>query len=341
MRITYKMMTNRYTGNLNTIGTDLDKLNNQVASGRKFSRTSDDVSSAMKGYQIRKNMYKVDGYQDNISHAQGFLTNSESALGGIEDSLTEAVNKVELGVNGTQSDNEKKIIATELRTIQESLLADLNTSSSGVHIFGGGNTDSVPFTVDKTTGKLSYNGVDVDSLTDGSTQLKELEQDSLYVDIGLGGSFDKTTGKVDRNTVFEYSITGISFVGNGTETLADGTSASNNVYNLIGQLAEAFETGGDSSDMTSKIEGLFGHLKETTQKVYQQTTEIGAKTNYLDFMTERYETQDYNMEERQTQVEGVDAAATYIDFQTEKVAYQAALQMGQSVIQQSVFDYMS
>jgi flagellar hook-associated protein 3 FlgL len=128
--------------------------------------------------------------------------------------------------------------------------------------------------------------------------------------------------------VFEYSITGISFVGNGTKTLADGTSASNNVYNLIGQLAEAFETGGDSSDMTDKIEGLFGHLKETTQKVYQQTTEIGAKTNYLDFMTERYETQDYNMEERQTQVEGVDAAATYIDFQTEKVAYQAALQMG-------------
>jgi flagellar hook-associated protein 3 FlgL len=334
------MMTTRYTNNLNTIGTDLNKLNNQVASGRKFSRTSEDVSSAMKGYQIRKNIYKVDGYQDNISHAQSFLTNSESSLNGIEDSLSTAVNRVEQGVNGTQSDNEKSIIATELRNLQESLLSDLNTSSAGVHIFGGSNTDSAPFTVDPTTKKLLYNGVDVDSLTDGSAKLKELQQDSLYVDIGLGVSFD-SSGKVDRNTVFEYSLPGISIAGNGTTTLKDGTVASNNVYNLIGQLAEAFETGGDSSDMTDKIEALFGHLQEATQKVYQKTTEIGAKTNYLDFMTTRYETQDYNMEARQTEVEGVDAAATYIDFQTQKVAYQAALQMGQSVIQQSVFDYMS
>ncbi|MBC3805015.1 hypothetical protein GH808_11290 [Acetobacterium fimetarium] len=340
MRITYKMMTNRYTSNLNTIGTDLDKLNNQVASGRKFSRTSEDVSSAMKGYQIRKNIYKVDGYQDNISHAQGFLTNSETTLGGIEDSLSEAVNKVEQGVNGTQSDNEKKIIATELRSIQKELLAELNTSSSGVHIFGGSNTDSEPFTVDSTTGKMSYNGIDLDTLTDATT-IKKLQQDSLYVDIGLGVSVDPITKEIDRNTVFEYSIPGISFAGNGTTTLKDGTVASNNTYNLIGQIAEALETGGNSTDMTDKIEALFGHLQESTQKVYQKTTEIGAKTNYLDFMTERYETQDYNMEERQTQVEGVDAAAVYIDFQTQKVAYQAALQMGQSVIQQSVFDYMS
>jgi flagellar hook-associated protein 3 FlgL len=89
------------------------------------------------------------------------------------------------------------------------------------------------------------------------------------------------------------------------------------------------------------VDSLYGMFKENSLKTYQTTTEIGAKTQYLEFMTSRYETQNFNLEERQTQVEGVDAAYTYIAFQSQKVAYSAALQMGQSVVQQSVFDYMS
>lgn len=339
MRITYRMMTTKYTNNLNSLAEDVNDLSNQVASGRKYSRTSEDVSSAIKGYQIRRSLAKIEGYQDNISHAQDFLTNSETTLSGVEESLSEACDKILQGMNGTQSDDEKAIIATELRTIQESLLATLNTSSSDVYIFGGSNTETEPFTLD-SDGNLLYNGEAVDDLVDGSSELKALQDDSLYVDIGLGVSFT-ATGEVDRNTVFNYSIPGINFVGNGTTTLDDGTEASNNIYNLLGQIADAFETGGDSTEMTEKLEGLYGHFKDVMQESYQTTTEIGSKTNYLDFMTERYETQNYNLEARQTEVEGVDATAVYIDYQTQQVAYTAALQLGNSVIQQSVFDYMS
>ncbi|MBU4438256.1 MAG: hypothetical protein KJ779_01655, partial [Firmicutes bacterium] len=88
-------------------------------------------------------------------------------------------------------------------------------------------------------------------------------------------------------------------------------------------------------------DSLYGLFKENSQKTFQTTTEIGAKSQYLEFMTSRYETQNLNLETRQTSVEGVDAASTYISFQTQKVAYSAALQMGTKIVQQSVFDYMS
>lgn len=334
MRITYKMMTSRYSTNLNSLSKELDHLNTQVASGRKFAKTSEDTSSAVRAYQIRNNMSKVAGYQSNIGHAQDFLTNSETTLGQIEDSMTEATDKILQGMNGTQSTDERKIIAKELRSIQDQMLQSLNTSTADMYIFGGSNTGEKPFTVEN--GKLLYNKVDVDTMD--ATQFKTLSEDALYVDIGLGLSVDSGTGVVDRNTVLNYSVPGIKFVGYGTTTI-NGIpgNVSNNVYNLLGKIADEFESSSYSNDT---VDSLYGHFKVAMQKSYQTTTEIGSKTNYLDFMKDRYDTQDFNMQVRQTEVEGVDAAYTYIAFQTQKVAYQAALQMGANIVQQSVFDYM-
>lgn len=339
MRITYRMMTSRYSNNLNSLSSDLDKLNTQVATGRKYARTSEDVSSAVRGYQIRRNLSKVEGYQDNIRHSQDFLTNSESTLGQIESSLAEATDKILQGMNGTQSEGERKIIATELRTIQSQMLETMNTDVTGMYLFGGSNNQK-PFSLG-SDGKLLYNGVNLDSLVKGSAEANSLENDSMYVDIGLGVKFDDATGEVDRSSVYNYSFPGLRFLGMGTNTEAvPGEALSNNVYDLLGRVASEFEKS-DSSYSHDTADSLYGLFKENSIKVYQTTTEIGAKSQYLEFMTSRYETQNFNLQERQTKVEGVDAAYTYIAFQSQKVAYSAALQMGQSVVQQSVFDYMN
>ncbi|WKY45531.1 hypothetical protein Q5O14_05420 [Eubacteriaceae bacterium ES2] len=341
MRITYRMMTNKYTDNLNKQATELDRLNTQVSTGRAFSRTSEDTSTAIRAYQIRKNISKVENYQTNIEFSQDFLTNTESTLSSIEGSLSDAMEKILSGVNGTNAESERAIIAEEIRTIQEQILESLNTSVSDTYIYGGGNTTTKPFTVDSTTGKLFYNGVDLDTLLDdgSDTTYNELAADSLYVDIGLGVEFD-ASGDVERTTVFNYSVTGVSFTGVGTTTLSDGTTVSNNIYNLLGEIADEFDKD-DATYSQDRVENLYGLFTDSKQSAYQKTTEIGAKTNYLEFMTERYDTQLLNLQERQTNIEGIDTAEAYITYSTQQVAYQAALQMGTEIIQQSVFDYMS
>ncbi|MCG2728709.1 MAG: hypothetical protein L6276_00225, partial [Acetobacterium sp.] len=231
-------MTSKYSTNLNSLSSDLDKLNNQVVTGRKYSRTSEDVSSAVRGYQIRRNLSKLEGYQDNIRHADDFLTNSESTLGQMESSLSEATDKILQGMNGPQSDDTRKIIATELRTIQDQLLQTLNTSASGMYLFGGSNSEK-PFAV--VSGKLQYNGRNLDDLNEGTPAeielVESLKRDSLFVDIGLGVTFDESTGEVDRNSVFNYSTAGINFVGNGTNSsVISGETLSNNLYDLLGRI---------------------------------------------------------------------------------------------------------
>ncbi|MGV8906023.1 MAG: hypothetical protein ACOH15_05445 [Acetobacterium sp.] len=334
MRITYKMMTTKYTGNLNNMATELDRLNTQVASGRKFTKTSEDTSSAVKAYQIRRDLAKVEGYQNNIGHASDFLINSETNLGDINRTVSDATVKILQGKNDTQSPDTRKIIANELRVMQDQLLETLNSSVSDSYIFGGSNTGEKPFTLD-TDGNLLYNKIPLDSLDDSTPELKEtlknLKSDSLYVDVGLGMSI--TDGVVNKNSVFSYSVPGINIVGNGK---TDGVS--NNLYNLLGEIATEFESDDYSSD---KLDKLLGQFQKATNQTSQVTAEIGSKSNYLEFMTDRYVSQELNLQTRQTEVEGIDAAYTYIAFQTQKVAYQAALQMGSSIIQTSVFDYMS
>jgi len=255
------------------------------------------------------------------------------------------------GNTGTSSADERKIIATELRGIQNQLLQTLNSQSSDIYYFGGSNTDVLPFTLD-ANGKLAYNGYTLEKPLPLGTDIENtafidsLEKDSRYVDIGLGARLIpedpldplNTNTVVDPGSVFQYSIPGINIVGSGTTTLADGTKVSNNLYDLLGQIADALESDNYSHDTVTE---LGRKLSEASREILYNITDVGSKTSYLNFMTERYETRTLNLQDNQVDAEAADPARTIIDFQSQKVAYQAALQMGTQIIQPSIFDFMS
>jgi|CZCA01.1.fsa_nt_gi flagellar hook-associated protein 3 FlgL len=340
MRITNKMITTQYTRSLNRLAAELNRLNNQVSSGRKFAKASENTSAAVKTFQLRKDMSRIEGYKENIAHAKSTLTNAESALMHIEELMRTTTEKIITGLNDTQSWEERAIIATELRSLQAQLLQTLNSTASDSYYFGGTNTETKPFEV--IDGKLYYNGYDLDlplpagTPEENEAKLKELASDTLYIDIGLSVKFDPATGEIDEGTVFGYSIAGINVVGSGTTTV-EGEEVSNNIYNLLGALAAEFESENYSH---AKADALFGHLKDASQGIMRTITEIGAKTSYLDFMAERLEDQDFNLQERQVDVEGIDPAEAIINFEAQKFAYNAALQMGARIIQPSIFDFM-
>ena len=347
MRITNKMITAKYIRSINALSIDLNKLNTQVASGRAFSKSSENTSAAVKAYQIRRDLSKTDGYQGNIAHAQSRLTNTESALNHINELIQDAKVKILAANTATAGADEKKIIATELRSIQSQLLQTLNSSASEVYYFGGTNTDTPPFTVD-ANGKLAYNGYTLErplpAGTDAENEalIANLKKDSMYVDIGLGINIvpdpaDPAKTIVDPRSVFHYSIPGINVVGSGTTT-ANGVTVSNNLYDLLGGIADQLETGTNSHEA---VDELYGKLSTASMEIIYNITEVGSKTSYLDFMTGRYDTQTLDLQESQVNVEGADPTSTIIKFKSQQVAYTAALQMGTMIIQPSIFDFMS
>ncbi|MDD2294311.1 MAG: hypothetical protein PHT29_05430 [Eubacteriales bacterium] len=334
MRITNNMITAKYIRSLGTLSYDLDRLNTQVASGRSFMKSSENTSAAVKAYRVRRDLSKAESYQSNIDHAESFLTNTESSLFHMNELVQTAKERISVGLNGTTTKNERIIVATEIRNLQNQLLQTLNTNASEIHLFGGTNTDLPPFEV--SGGKLLYNTIDLDTLVPGSAQEAELLGDSLYVDIGLNAQFDPLTGQADKSTVFEYSIPGLRITGSGTTSI-NGTDTSNNLYNLLGEIATEFES---DTFSTTRMNDLFGHFSDVSVNVINTLTIVGSKTSYLEFMTERLETRTLNLQENQLALEAADPAKAIIHFESQKMAYTAALKMGTSIIQPSIFDYI-
>lgn len=340
MRITNKMITTKYIRSVNNLSWELDRLNQQVTSGRAFMKSSENTSAAVKAYQIRRDMLKTEGYQANIQHAQSSLSNSESTLSHIQELVQTAKDKILQANTASASADERKVIATELRSIQDSLLQSLNANASDVYYFGGTNTDTPPFTLD-ANGKLAYNGVTLSTINPAAKD--RLSSDSMFVDIGMGISLipdpsDLTKTIVDPSSVFQYSIPGINIVGSGMTTTSSGMTVSNNLYDLLGAAADQLE---NSLYSYENIDGIYGVLNKASMDVVYTLTEVGAKTSYLDFITDRYETRTLDLQARQVKVEGADPANTIIKFKSQQVAFNAALQMGTQIIPQSIFNFMT
>lgn len=333
MRITNRMITSKYVRSLNQISSDLNRLNNKVTSGRSFTKASENTSAAIRAYQLRRDMSKSEGFMANIQHAETTLRNSESSIMHIQELVQNAQTKIIQGVNGTQSESERKIIATELRNIQDQMLQTLNGSSSDMYYFGGTNTTEKPFTLD-ASGKLMYNG---NLLDDPALDSAPLLADSRFVDIGLNVRVD-ATGQIDSTSVFKYSIPGLQITGYGQEII-NGEPVSTNLYDLIGRMAAELEK--DSGYDKDMADALLGKLQQTSPKVVHALTDVGAKTSYLEFITDRLETKEFNDQERQMKLEAADPAETIIYFKSQEAAYNAALQMGTKIIQPSIFDYMN
>ena len=350
MRITNRMMTNKYIRNANTLATDLDKLNQQVSSGRKFSRASEDTAAAVKAYRLREDLSKGEGYQSNIMHAKSYIANAESTLMNVQAITIEAKGKIVQALNSTNSQDERHIIATEIRNIRDQLLQALNSSDSGEQIFGGSNRQNNPFTLD-ASGRLVYNDPTNSATLAAASpaELTKFNSDAQYVDIGLNPEFDGT-GKVISSTVFSYSVPGTQIMkgGESTVTLKDGSTMtiSNNLYDILTDLVTELDKpdsalNPDDAYNNDKADAIYGKFNESSGAIVTNLTNLGSQSSYLDFSKKRLDTLTITMQEKQVDTEGIDPKKVIIDFKSQQLAYETALKMGSQILKQSIFDYMS
>lgn len=343
MRITTSMMSSRYIRNLNKSANEMNYLNERVGTGRKFFKGSEDPISAIKAYKLRREYRKTETYDTNIKDVNSFLTSAETNMIEIGESLKSTYELYLRGITGTMGAEEREAIAKELENLQSSILTSLNAKFEDRYVFGGTSKDVLPFTLhdvtlpDGTIGKqLFYKGVNVntgldkDGLPVGADILEKLANEKAYVDLGLGMTFNGDD--LNEDTAFNMSMSGISFMGYG-ET--DGIS--DNIYTLIGNIKDELRRSDFSID---DISPYLARFEKQKNNVLVAVTDIGAKTNYLDFLEFRNEDNQLNLNAKLYEVEKVDPAEAIVDFKMQEYAYNAALVMGNKILQNSFIDFM-
>ncbi|NLJ30185.1 MAG: flagellar hook-associated protein FlgL [Clostridiales bacterium] len=163
MRITMKMISDRYKSSLNTSLSQLNAANSKATDYRAFNKTSDDPFAAAQAYRLRRESAENDTYQSSLSDADSQLLTAQSAMMSINSLVTEASSGDCLqAINGTMSSDDRATVAKKLRALQQAVLAPCNTKFGDKYIFGGSDANDPPFSVGQS-GNLLYRGVDVNT----------------------------------------------------------------------------------------------------------------------------------------------------------------------------------
>ncbi|MFO7604007.1 MAG: flagellar hook-associated protein FlgL [Gammaproteobacteria bacterium] len=138
----------------------LSAVQQQVATGKRISKPSDDPVAASKIVNLKDVMSTTEQYQSNIDGARSRLTIEEGVLANAVEVLQRARELAVAGNNGSQTNETRSFIAEEVDQLAEELLGLANTTdSSGEFLFAGAKSKFKPF-VRNEQGAFEYHGDD-------------------------------------------------------------------------------------------------------------------------------------------------------------------------------------
>ncbi len=271
----------------------------QTAINNAVLQFGKDTGTAFNGYSLR------------IVHAAGSADN-------VSVSGSEILVTMDLSAGKTNAD-----VLNALKSAGSLTAADGSTLDlSGIQMSGD---LSCPVT-DGMTSSPAYDNV-------GQDGLKALASEKAYVDLGLGLSFN-ADGTINSQSAFNTAIPGLSFLGYGT---AEGTDISNNLYCLLGQIADQLES---ESYSYESLQPYLDNFNSQIDGLLAEVTKSGTKSTYLETATNRLQSIGDSISEKLSNVEFVEPSDALIDYKIQSAAYTAALQIGSSILKPSLLDFL-
>ena len=175
--------------------TDLAEVQEQIATGKRLNRMSQEPWSVAQIHQFRESIEVQENYQKASKMAIGLLSQGESAL----DMIMNAVNRArEISVqasNDVLGSQDLEAIMEEVSNLKERTRALANSDFNGRYIFSGNAYDTPPY--DAT---YAYQGT-----TDA---VSIAVSDNATVDVNFDGS-DIFQGSTDLFVAFDDLVTGL------------------------------------------------------------------------------------------------------------------------------------
>lgn len=143
MRVTQSMLSDNMLRNLSSSYNKMGKLQEQLNTGKKVSRPSDDPVVVMKSLGYNMTVDKVATYQKNLGEVNNWLDSSDDALDGVGQVLHRAKELATNAANtGSMTPEDRNKIKIELEQLQSQLHDLANTKVGDKYIFSGTNTDT-------------------------------------------------------------------------------------------------------------------------------------------------------------------------------------------------------
>jgi len=136
----------------------LSRTQQQVASGKKIFKPSDDPVAASRVVNLKDTLSAINQHQSNVDAARARITLSEGVLSNVVDLIHRASELSIQANNDSQNDETRSYIAAEISQIQEAILNLANTTdSNNEYLYAGSLSRFKPFSRTESGG-FEYNG---------------------------------------------------------------------------------------------------------------------------------------------------------------------------------------
>jgi len=259
MRITQNIIYGDFLRNINRSQNKISVLQNQLSSGRKVNKASDDPVAFSAGRRISESLRQAGQFQRNIDSGLGQAREVQRALDGMIDLMIDIQAKAIEGASDTNGAQQREALANEVTRLKEQLVDLANVDFNGTHLFGGTNTLDPPFELDTTA---------VGEVADSSTtkRLKVMVSDTLNVDVSITGKELRQTPQGDL-----FGLIGI------LET-ALATNDANTINQSIEQLDDALN---HVTDLASQNGSNINQLDFLFQRIESEKIDSAAQLSTL------------------------------------------------------------
>ena len=237
----------------------------------------------------------------------------------------------------------RNALGQSMTALAKGIAQKMNCRYGDNFVFAGADGLNVPFSWDDQ-GNLCYRGVAVDAKqgTDDLEKLEYMAGETKYADIGLGMQEDEN-GEVISGSVFNVALQGINFLGYGVD--ADGDPK--NVVSIISKMGQILErcdpdSGSFASEQDRKdLERLAKKFEESSSKLSDKFTELDTQAAFLKSNQKQLEGTAYTLQEQFLGIEDADPAEAISSFSWAQYCYNTALKVGNSILSQSLMDYLN
>lgn len=240
------------------------RLQEQVSTGSRINRVSDDSSAAFQVLGLNSQQSSLGNYIDNLSEMVSLLEYSSTIFQDMISAVSETKVRLTQVSSGIYNEEARKRTADGINEILEQLVALANTKHMGQYLFGGGDIASKPYLVERTNGEIT--GVTYQ----GSYENREIEvtHDLKSSAFQIGDNIFRSNDRsapVFLGDTGAKSGTGTSSVQGDTWLTVTGT-AGNYILSIDGGLS-TFGTDGTDTNLTV-TNSVTGEI------LYVDTTEI-------------------------------------------------------------------
>ncbi|MGN6478731.1 flagellar hook-associated protein FlgL [Luteibacter sp.] len=227
---------------------DLSQTQLALGNGKAMQSPSDNPAAAARAVDVNSASAQNDQYSRNINMATTRLSTEEQSLSNASDILDRIRTLALEGSNGTQTDESRKSIATELRQTLQQLVALGNTKDGqGEYIFAGNRTSSQPFTQSELG--VTYSGDQGQRMVAAGAGLQVATGDSgddVFMSIkGGNGTFQTAAGATNTGTgvVGATTVTDASAWTGGSYTITFTDASNYEIHDAANPTGPAISTG--------------------------------------------------------------------------------------------------